>query len=67
MGIRTAGELHSEVSKLGGGFIDGTHQPRAAVMLMDVNSSTMYQIEGIEVETDEETGQQTVWIKMEEY
>lgn len=36
-------------------------------MLMDVNSSTMYQIEGIEVETDEETGQQTVWIKMEEY
>jgi len=67
MALHLIGNLASEISKISGGFIDGKVDPRAPLMVMDKNSSLMSQVQEIKVETDEETGQQTVWLMTEEY
>ena len=67
MEIKTANDLVLESTSISAKFVSGQVQPDAIVAVIDKNSNVISTIVNTQLETtNEETGQQTLWIMIEE-
>lgn len=66
MEIKTANDLVLESTSISAKFVSGQVQPDAIVAVIDKNSGVTSSITDTQLETNEETGQQTLWLTIEE-
>lgn len=66
MEIKIATDLVAKSTELSAKFVNGMVSPDAIVAVLDGNNGTISTITDVRTETDEDTGQQTIWLVTEE-